>query len=153
MKMNGLIFVIGFMIAFAGGYLIFGQNNSEQAESYTPPVAEEGDESNDGDSNDANEEQEDETSEEVSLDADVEVLARNNCLSCHSVEKAGLSGGTTGPDLSNAYRDVEGKHGKTVDEFLQEPTSAVMSSVIEENPLDDEEREEIVKLLEEVAEK
>lgn len=155
MKMNGLIFVIGFVVAFAGGYFIFGQSDSDQQTQTTTPVATE-DSSSESSDEDSNQDEADESSEstepEVTLDADVEALARNNCLSCHAVEEAGLDGGTTGPDLSSAYSDVEGKHGKTLDEFLQEPTSAVMSSVIEENPLDDAEREEIVKLLKEIAE-
>ena len=56
------------------------------------------------------------------------------------------------PDLSNIYKEIEGKHGKTLDEFLENPTSAVMSTVIGDNPLEDTEREEIVKLLKEISE-
>lgn len=163
MKMNGLIFVVGFILAFAGGYLIFGQADAGQSVPVTPTASEnsgseaesENADSTEADSNDAdsNEEAAEEAAEpEVEINADTEVLARNNCLSCHAVEAAGLDGGTTGPDLSDAYSEVEGKHGKTLDEFLQEPTSAVMSSVIEGDPLDDAERENIVELLKEVSE-
>src|SRR5690625_181916 len=158
MKMNGLIFVIGFVLAFAGGYLFLGTDSAEEAqETPTPTATEEGSsESEDTDAESTEEESDQEAEEsadaDVTLDADTEALARNNCLSCHAVEEAGLDGGTTGPDLSNAYEEVEGKHGKTIDEFLQEPTSAVMSSVIEENPLEDDEREKIVELLKEVSE-
>src|SRR5699024_11461631 len=93
----------------------------------------------DSNSNADQEEADTSTEADVTLDADTEALSRNNCLSCHAVEAAGLDGGTTGPDLSNAYEEVEGKHGKPIDEFLQEPTSAVMSTVIEDNPLRSEE--------------
>ena len=159
MKMNGLIFVIGFVLAFAGGYLFLGTGSADEAqETPTPTATEEGSsESEDTDAesteDDSDQEAEEESADaDVTLDADTEALARNNCLSCHAVEEAGLDGGTTGPDLSNAYGEVEGKHGKTLDEFLQEPTSAVMSSVIEEDPLEDDEREKIVELLKEVSE-
>jgi len=158
MKMNGLIFVLGFLLAFGAGYLFLGNSGGDETQDSPTPVATEDSTSETSDSeatDDSNAEQEeaDESAEaDVTLDADIEALSRNNCLSCHAVEAAGLDGGTTGPDLSNAYEEVEGKHGKPIDEFLQEPTSAVMSTVIEDNPLDDAEREKIVELLKEVSE-
>ncbi|MDE3840942.1 cytochrome C [Bacillus methanolicus] len=75
------------------------------------------------------------------------ILKQKGCLSCHSVSKLSLQGGTTGPDLSNAYKEVEGKHGKPIEEFLKAPTSAVMSGVIKSNPLMDEERGAIIQAL------
>ncbi|MGP3561442.1 c-type cytochrome [Geobacillus sp. BK01] len=84
---------------------------------------------------------------------DGNILQKKGCLSCHSVSKLNLQGGTTGPDLSNAYQVVEGKHGKPIEEFLKAPTSAVMSGVIKSNPLTDEERADIIALLKEASEK
>lgn len=63
-----------------------------------------------------------------------------------------MQGGATGPDLSQSYNNVEGKHGKPLDEFLKAPTSAVMSSVIQGNPLSDEQRMQIVEALKKAAE-
>src|SRR5699024_11084635 len=43
MKMNGLIFVIGFVLAFAGGYLFLGTGSADEAhETPTPTATEEG---------------------------------------------------------------------------------------------------------------
>lgn len=84
--------------------------------------------------------------------ANSEIFNTKGCLSCHSVSSLDLEGGATGPDLSNAYTDIEAKHGKALNEFLKEPTSAVMSSVISGSPLTDEEIQQIVKALQEAAE-
>lgn len=81
-----------------------------------------------------------------------EILNTKGCLSCHSVSGLNLQGGATGPDLSQAFDTTEGKHGKPLDEFLKEPTSAVMSSVIDGNPLTDEEIQQIVEALQEASE-
>lgn len=89
-----------------------------------------------------------ETEEASASDGDVEALTRNNCVSCHSVSSLGIDGAVTGPDLSSAFSEVEGKHGKPLDEFMVEPTSAVMSTVIEGDPLSDEELEAVLNALE-----
>lgn len=153
MKTNIILFVACFVVAFATGYLFFDGGNdtastNEQVQdnavtSETSEPSSEGDES-------AN----DDTSEEgeTTVPADAEPLNRNNCLSCHAVDSLGAEGGTTGPDLSNAFNEVEGKHGRPLEEFLQEPTSAVMSDVIGDNPLEDEEREAIIEALKQAVE-
>jgi cytochrome c551/c552 len=84
---------------------------------------------------------------------DESILQSKGCLGCHSVEALNLKGGATGPDLSQAFNNVEGKHGKPVNEFLKEPTSAVMSGVIGGNPLTDEEINQVVEILKEASEK
>lgn len=81
------------------------------------------------------------------------ILQSRGCLGCHSVEALNLKGGATGPDLSQAFKNVEGKHGKPVAEFLKEPTSAVMSGVIGGNPLSEEEINQVVSILKEASEK
>ncbi|MEH7443287.1 cytochrome C [Bacillus sp. JJ1122] len=81
------------------------------------------------------------------------ILKSKGCLGCHSVEALNLKGGATGPDLSQAFKNVEGKHGKPVAEFLKEPTSAVMSGVIGGNPLSEEEINQVVSILKEASEK
>lgn len=63
------------------------------------------------------------------------ILQSKGCIGCHAVEGLDLQGGATGPDLSQAFNNVEGKHGKPLNEFLKEPTSAVMSTVIAGSPL------------------
>jgi hypothetical protein len=81
------------------------------------------------------------------------ILQAKGCTGCHAIEGLNLQGGTTGPDLSQAYNNVEGKHGKPINEFLKEPTSAVMSSVIGGNPLTDDEINQVVAELKKASEK
>lgn len=143
--MNSLIFAIAFILSFAGGYFLFSGGDSAGTVADSPEQQETSDAEKTEDGN------KEETSQET-VSSEAEALERNNCLSCHAVESIGVEGGTTGPDLSKAFQDVEGKHGKSLDEFLQEPTSAVMSTVIGDNPLSDEERTEIIKVLQKAAE-
>jgi cytochrome c551/c552 len=81
------------------------------------------------------------------------ILNKKGCLGCHSVEALNIKGGAVGPDLSQAFVNVEGKHGKPIEEFLKAPTSAVMSGVIGKNPLTDEERTQVLDLLKQASEK
>jgi mono/diheme cytochrome c family protein len=98
--------------------------------------------------------EEKETTDTASTAAGEEnILQSKGCLGCHSVEALNLKGGATGPDLSQAFNNVEGKHGKPVAEFLKEPTSAVMSGVIGGNPLTEEEINQVVNVLKEASEK
>jgi hypothetical protein len=98
--------------------------------------------------------EEKESTETTSTSAGEEnILQAKGCLGCHSVEALNLTGGATGPDLSGAFTNVEGKHGKAIDEFLKEPTSAVMSGVIGGNPLTEEEINQVVEILKEASEK
>jgi cytochrome c551/c552 len=90
--------------------------------------------------------------ETVAVDSD-NILNSKGCLGCHAVESLDLQGGATGPDLSKAFEGVEDKHGKPIDEFLKEPTSAVMSSVISGSPLTDDERAKVVEMLKQASEK
>jgi cytochrome c551/c552 len=85
--------------------------------------------------------------------ADSNILKAKGCLGCHSVSALNLTGGATGPDLSKAFENVEGKHGKPIDQFLKEPTSAVMSGVIGGSLLSEEEISEVVKVLEDASKK
>lgn len=80
------------------------------------------------------------------------ILQSKGCIGCHAVEGLDLQGGATGPDLSLAFNNVEGKHGKPLNEFLKEPTSAVMSTVIAGSPLTDDEITQIVAELKKASE-
>ncbi|WP_026581927.1 c-type cytochrome [Bacillus sp. J33] len=80
------------------------------------------------------------------------ILQAKGCLGCHAVKGLNLQGGATGPDLSQAFNNVEGKHGKPLKEFLKEPTSAVMSGVIGGNPLTEEEISKISDVLKQASE-
>ncbi|BDG36052.1 cytochrome c [Saccharococcus caldoxylosilyticus] len=141
MKQTVIIFIISALIGLAGGYTYFqftGKSQAADAKQKTAAVQKE--------TNDSKE-----TVSASSKEGDI--LQQKGCLSCHSVSKLNLQGGTTGPDLSNAYKEVEGKHGKPIEEFLKAPTSAVMSGVIKSHPLTNEERAAIIKVLKTASEK
>lgn len=143
MRSNILIFVVTFLVAFGIGYLIFHDSGKTPMTDQTA--------SDKADSNQTADEPND--AEVESVPAGAEPLSTNGCISCHAVQNAGIEGGTTGPDLSDAYENVPNKHNEDLDAFLKAPTSAVMSGVIAENPLSDEDREQIVKFLKETSEK
>lgn len=100
-------------------------------------------------SEEVDETEEAEEEQASTADAENNALVRNGCTACHAVSALDIDGANTGPDLSNAFSSVEAKHGKPIEEYLQEPTSAVMSTVIGDNPLSDEELEAVLNALEE----
>lgn len=140
--------VLGFGIGFAG-FQLAGKDDVASTDSQTETTTNTQDNApvKDGSS----EEAEQPTTESV-VSANSEILNTKGCLSCHSVSSLNLEGGATGPDLSQAFTGVEAKHGKPLNEFLKEPTSAVMSSVISGSPLTDEEIQQLVDALQEAAE-
>src|SRR5699024_447967 len=95
---------------------------------------------------------EEEAAGDMMVPEDAQALSRNGCLGCHSVESMDIKAGSIGPDISISFVEVEGKHGKDLDSFLQEPTSAVMATVLADNPLEDDERDNIVEILKEASE-
>ncbi len=141
-------FVISALLGFGLGYLVFGvltsdtdkKPESAQTESTNTAAAKE--EKNDAKENAA----------AASSANEENILNKKGCLGCHSVESLNLKGGAVGPDLSQAFVNVEGKHGKPIEEFLKQPTSAVMSGVIGKNPLTDDERKQVLDLLKQASE-
>jgi cytochrome c551/c552 len=140
-------FAISLVLGFGLGYLVFGviMDDSEKQPATAQTETKE-------ETTTTTEEPKGSTEETASVDEN-NILNSKGCLGCHAVDSLGLKGGATGPDLSKAFENVEGKHGKSIDEFLKEPTSAVMSSVIGGSPLSDEERTQIVDLLKQASEK
>jgi hypothetical protein len=48
------------------------------------------------------------------------------CFVCHSIKVFGVtSPAQIGPDLSNAVEDVQARFGRTIDDFLREPTGTM----------------------------
>lgn len=146
MGKNLAIFFLCFVIAFGGGYLVFGGNsNGDNAATK---------------SQEASPQQETKTADTpaaatttASVSKEGEVFSQLGCITCHSVKNLGVSGGATGPDLSKAFTEVEGKHGVKIEDFLKKPTSAVMSGVIGGKPLTDEERKAVLDALKAASEK
>jgi mono/diheme cytochrome c family protein len=134
-----IIFLIATVVGFGIGYLFQLSDSPAKTEVAKP--------------NQSNSSPTEQVDQPATVSAEAQIFNKKNCLSCHSVSGLGLKGGATGPDLSKAYSQVEGKHGKPLNEFLKEPTSAVMSSVISGNPLTEDEINEIVQVLQQVPEK
>ncbi|MFF2447323.1 cytochrome C [Neobacillus sp. NPDC058068] len=135
-------FVICALLGFGLGYLVFGviMGDSEKQ----PQVAQ-------TETKDEATTKEENTAAASSANED-NILNQKGCLGCHSVEALNIKGGAVGPDLSQAFVNVEGKHGKPIEEFLKQPTSAVMSGVISKSPLTDQERKQVLDLLKQASE-
>lgn len=152
MKKAGIYFLISALIGLGIGYLMFdvimGNDNQTEATASSDESSEDANSTTET----ATDDQAKEKSPAKTVSADTEIFTEKGCIGCHSVSALNLSGGATGPDLSQAINNVEGKHGKPLNEFLKEPTSAVMSGVIGGNPLTDEEINKLTELLQKAAE-
>ncbi|HET7214644.1 MAG TPA: c-type cytochrome [Terriglobia bacterium] len=62
-----------------------------------------------------------------------------SCISCHAVKSAGgaLDGGQLGPDLTLAYKRLNGRNG--LEAWLKNPASATMKPIFTKHPLKPEE--------------
>ncbi|WP_070121386.1 cytochrome C [Bacillus marinisedimentorum] len=158
MKQTLIIFIAAAVVGFSGGFFAFeGFGKSDSAsESASTEVNDSSTSEESAGENEAPEAKEEESNQDSgaeTVSASGEILDQRGCLACHSVSSLNLEGGATGPDLSDAYTSVEGKHGKPIGEFLKEPTSAVMSSVIGGQPLTDEEHAAVLEALKAASEK
>jgi hypothetical protein len=53
-------------------------------------------------------------------------FVQKGCFVCHSISALGVkSPANIGPDLSNAVEDVQARFGRTIDDFLREPTGTM----------------------------
>lgn len=138
MKNAIIIFLVFALVGFGGGYLFSQTGSKEQAASEATKTEQ---------SQTAAQEEKAEAPAAVAVSPEGEIFQQKGCIQCHSIESLGVKAGAVGPDLSHAYANVEGKHGKPINEFLKQPTSAVMSSVISGNPLTDDEINKIVESL------
>jgi hypothetical protein len=75
-------------------------------------------------------------------------FVKKGCFICHSVNSLGVdTAAKIGPDLSDAVNDVQSRFGRTLEDFLKNPTgtmSVVLSTQIQ---LTDEEKREAVEKL------
>jgi cytochrome c2 len=148
---NAIIsFVVSALIGLGIGYIVFDVVGDSDKPSEVAVDKEKATDTEDNSSEKATKDSD--KGDTVTADADGGILAAKGCLGCHSVEGLNLTGGATGPDLSQAFSNVEGKHGKPLDQFLKEPTSAVMSGVISGNPLSDDEIKEVLDMLKQASE-
>ncbi|EKN68156.1 cytochrome C [Schinkia azotoformans] len=141
MGKNVAIFLICFAIAFGGGYLFFKNNQASEP-------AQNGEQTDQAAKDKAIDQQQGDAS-----DNEGRILVQRGCISCHSVSALNIQGGATGPDLSQAYVNVEGKHGVPIEEFLKKPTSAVMAGVLGDKPLTEDELKAVLEALKTASEK
>jgi len=75
-------------------------------------------------------------------------FVKKGCFICHSVNSLGIdTAAKIGPDLSDAVTDVQSRFGRTLEDFLKNPTgtmSVVLSTQIQ---LTDEEKREAIERL------
>lgn len=86
--------------------------------------------------------------EKKMLEGEGAFFVQNKCFICHSVSSLGVdSAAKIGPDLSDAVTDVQSRFGRTLDDFLMDPTgtmSVVLSTQILLTP---EQRQQAIALL------
>ncbi len=82
------------------------------------------------------------------LEGEGAFFVKNNCFICHSVSSLGVeSASKIGPDLSDAVVDVQSRFGRTLDDFLMEPTGTMSVVLATQIPLTPEQRQEAIALL------
>lgn len=142
-----LFLVIGLVIGFGATSIFTGNNGGQdQASSTNEAKATQSNNENEQDSKSGEEAQ------ESTIPAEYDIIANKGCIQCHSIDALNIDEGKVGPDLSHIYTEIGDKRGTTLDKFLTQPTTAVMSSVISGNPLTDKERQQIITVLKKASE-
>jgi cytochrome c2 len=80
------------------------------------------------------------------LEGEGAFFVKKGCFICHSVSSFGIeSAAKIGPDLSDAVTDVQSRFGRTLDDFLMEPTGTMAVVLATQIPLTKEERLEAIQ--------
>jgi hypothetical protein len=81
-------------------------------------------------------------------------FVKKGCFVCHSVTAFDIKAAAEiGPDLSFAVTDVQSRFGKTLEDFLANPTGTMAVVLSTQIQLTDEERQEAVAKLKSAYEK
>ncbi len=81
-------------------------------------------------------------------------FVQKTCFICHDVSTLGIeSAAKIGPDLANAWTDVQSRFGKPLDEFLKNPTGTMAMVLSTQIHLTDAEKAEVVEKLKAAYEK
>jgi len=92
--------------------------------------------------------QEEVEAEQRMLQGEGAFFVKKGCFTCHAVTSLGIeSASKIGPDLSIAVADVQSRFGRTLDDFLMEPTGTMSVVLSTQIPLTKEERLEAISLL------
>ncbi|HJZ13090.1 MAG TPA: c-type cytochrome, partial [Acidobacteriota bacterium] len=75
-------------------------------------------------------------------------FVKKGCFVCHSVSSLGIESATKiGPDLSEAVVDVQSRFGRTLEDFLKQPTGTMAVVLSTQIQLTDAEKKEVVEKL------
>ena len=75
-------------------------------------------------------------------------FVKKNCFICHDVSTLGIeSAAKIGPDLALAVTDVQSRFGRTLEDFLKNPTGTMAMVLATQIPLTDAEKAEAVEKL------
>lgn len=75
-------------------------------------------------------------------------FVKKGCFICHDVSTLGIeSAAKIGPDLANAYADVQSRFGKTLEDFLMNPTGTMAVVLSTQIQLTDAEKREAIEKL------
>jgi cytochrome c551/c552 len=91
---------------------------------------------------------EEKAKEEQMLHGEGSFFVKKTCFICHDVTVLGVESATKiGPDLSIAYADVQSRFGRTLDDFLHNPTGTMSVVLSTQIHLTDAEKSEAIKTL------
>jgi len=75
-------------------------------------------------------------------------FVEKGCFTCHDVSSFGVKSLTkAGPDLANAYTDVQSRFGKTLEEFFANPTGTMAIVLSQQIKLTEAEKQEAIEKL------
>ncbi len=81
-------------------------------------------------------------------------FVKKGCFICHSVSTLGIESATNiGPDLSEAVVDVQSRFGRTLEDFLANPTGTMSVVLATQIQLSADEKQEVIKKLKYAYEK
>jgi hypothetical protein len=91
---------------------------------------------------------EEQEKEKQMLEGEGAFFVRKGCFICHDVSSLGIeSASKIGPDLSIAVTDVQARFGKTLEDFLKNPTGTMAVVLSTQIHLTEDERKEAVEKL------
>jgi len=91
---------------------------------------------------------EEKAKEEQMLHGEGAFFVKKTCFICHDVTVLGVESATKiGPDLSIAYADVQSRFGRTLDDFLHNPTGTMAVVLSTQIHLTDAEKSEAIATL------
>jgi hypothetical protein len=82
------------------------------------------------------------------LEGEGAFFVKKGCFTCHAITSLGIeSASKIGPDLSEAVTDVQSRFGRTLDDFLMNPTGTMSVVLSTQIPLTIDERKEAIATL------